>query len=75
MLIRFEKKNLVCIIGDYNLRINDKTEILENSTDIKERINIDNVMNDFLINNTLCVLTGRFGTDSNKFTSASTRDR
>ena len=28
MLIGFEKKDLVCIIGDYNSRISDKTEIL-----------------------------------------------
>ena len=68
-------KDFIFIVGDFNLRIGNKSELIENlyETPIQERNNINNVVNDyrksfidFLIDNTLCVLNSRFEIDSNK---------
>ena len=66
---------------DYNARIGNETDIIEDIDDnISERKSIDIIINDhgksllqFLTDNAMCILNGRFESDSNKYTSVSTR--
>lgn len=79
-----DESDILMLCGDMNARIGDMNDIKDdcNVFDIKTRLTCENITNrhgncllDFLYDNDICVLNGRFGLESNKFTSISTRGR
>ncbi len=84
LLYQLQDSDVILICGDINSRISDTDDILEhvNNYNIDKRQSCDTVKNkhgklfiDFLHNNDMCVLNGRFGVTSNNFTSISTRGK
>ena len=79
-----DESDILLLCGDINARIGNVNDVKEdfNVFTIASRLTCDNITNghgkrflDFLYDNDICVLNGRFGSESNNFTSTSTRGK
>ena len=72
----------VYLCGDFNARIGNKSDHIDNIDDIPPRRNIDDVINahghsllDFVLDTKLCILNGRLSPEHDNYTFLSSRGR